>query len=426
MIIVKIMEVNRRKRSIFIVVISSAALVASACAGSTATTGVGTAGISSADTERLAVFAPNPSGRKVRVNYEPLDALLDSIVLRAGPSLRKLAARPRPFTGTRIVYGHFSPFRLEGDKVLFSQLDDARKTQIAEITEDLVAFGNRVKIATLPRSEQLAYWFNLHNMLVISEIAKRYPVIEPRKVKIGPDDLPFHEAPLTSIEGVPLSLQDIRVRIVYRYWDDPRVIYGFFRGDLASPSIRGRAWKAESLSKDLGVNAHEFVNSLRGVRRGRTAVQVSPIYAEARSTLFTDWPDELRMHLRSFAERDVDLILDDIEQVEFSRYEARTADLVGGRPHLPFSQIVGAAYGPGPETPGGTNYRAYYKQFPLATPTFAFMFSEFVEKFAELRRQKKAGKGYIEIIDMPFDDEPSEDALLPETKQKNSPREEQL
>ncbi len=306
------------------------------------------------DKKRLAVFTPDPDGRRVTVNYDPIDALLDGIVLRAGPSLRRPAAKPRAFTGTRFVHGHMSPLRLEGNKVLFSQLSDEKKATIAELTQNLVDFGNRVGIARLPKTEQLAYWFNLHNMLVLATIVNEYPLSEPRKLTVGPDGQALHDAPLAVVAGVPLSLRDIRIGIVYRNWEDPRVMYGFFHGDLASPSIRGRAWRAESLSTDLGVNAHEFINALRGVRRQGKTMLVSPLYDEGRGTLFVDWPEDLRWHLRNFSTHAVTDILDETDAVDYSRYEARTADLVGGRPHLPYSPITTAATGA-----GRNNYRAF-------------------------------------------------------------------
>ena len=368
-----------------------------------------------ADAKRLAVFEPKPTGRKVTVNYDPVDELLDAIVLRAGPSLRKNANRPRPLTGSRIVYGHTSPLRLEGNKVVFSRMTEDQKALTSELIESLVLFASRAKITTLPKTEQLVYWFNLHNLLVISEIAKRYPVFEPRRLTLGEDKLPFHQAPVVEVNGVPLSLEDIRVGIVYRYWYDARVFYGFFHGDLASPSVPHKAWRAATLPLDLGLNASEFINSLRGVRQRRGTMFISPIYQEARAGLFPNWPDDLRLHLRDFSERDVDIILDETDAVDFSKYEARVADVVGGRPHLPTSQIVGGAYGPTTEnTQAGflsDSYSPYNVRFPQAAPNFAFALKEYAQKFEELKNLKKTvGSGYVEIVDLPFDDG------LPDTK----------
>ena len=265
--------------------------------------------------QRLAVFEPRPEGRTERIDYVGVDRVLKRIVLLSGPSLRKRASRPAPSLGTRIVYGHVSPFRLEGNKIIFSKMTEGQREAIFSSAEDLITFGNQLLLTGLPRSAQLAYWLNLHNMLVISELLKRYPLRVPRRLEVGPEGTPFHDAPLATIHGVPLSLRDIRVGIVYRYWSDPRVMYGFFRGDLASPSIRKQAYEPATVWKALEDNAFEFVNALRGVHRRLhdPADRVSPIYQEAPA-VFPDWPADLVDHLKEFAGPAVASVLTQILQ----------------------------------------------------------------------------------------------------------------
>ena len=347
---------------------------------------------------RFSVFRPQPDNRPVLVNYEPLDRLLEKIVLYTGPSLRRLASRPLPDLGSHIVHGHTSRLRLEGNKVFFSKLSDDEKEKIFEIADYLRKFPKSVDIVRLPRDEQLAYWMNLHNMLVLAQIAKNYPAREPRKIKIGVNGQTLHDAPIVQIKGVPLSLRDIRTKIVFRFWQDPRVMYGFFHGDLASPNIRTQAWRASSISFDLGLNAHEFVNALRGVRRQHKTMLVSPLYEEARGTLFKNWPDDLRSHLSQFAENAVATIVYETEDVAFSRYEARTADLVGGQIWTPMSAIGSVAFGPN----GYINSQRNAMR-PLANPAFGLALGELMKKFDEIRRQRRTVKGRVYITDEPFD-----------------------
>ena len=262
------------------------------------------------------------------------------------------------------------------------RLDDAHKEAIFFDTESLIAAGQEIPIARLPSDAQLAYWMNLHNMLVISELLKRYPVREPRRLTIGPDNLPFHSAPMLEIQGVKLSLEDIRTRIVYRYWPDAKVMYGFFHGDLMSPNIRSRAFRGANVWEQLESNAREFVNALRGVHRQDKAMRVSPLYAEARPFFFPDWPNDLRQHLHAFANRPVTRILQQTSDVEVSHYEGRIADIVGGRPFRPTTAVS-------------------------APSDYALMMVEFRRKFGELSR-RGIPRGSVEITDLP-DDEPDEE-----------------
>lgn len=309
------------------------------------------------------------------------------------------------------MYAHTSPLRLEGNKVVFSRLSHGAKDVIHALRSDLVALGNRVSIPTLPRDEQLAYWFNLHNIIVLSELAKQYPVLHPSRLDVGTDGLTLHEAPLVEIDGVALSLKDIRIGIVYRYWDDPRVFYGFFHGDLASPSIRDEAWTAKTVWSKLRLNAIEFVNSLRGVRQSREKLLVSRLYEEARGTLFVDWPADLRAHLERFADAETKARLAQTQSLDvgYSKYEARIADIVGGRPHTPYSQIQPGRYGPTvTNKDGSTNdlNAPYAKLLPIDNPNYTYALEEYQEKFKQLRELGKLpANGEIEIIDLPRDDE---------------------
>ena len=339
--------------------------------------------------ERLATFEPRPDGRTDVIDYAGVDKVLEAIVFLSGPSLRKRAGRPTPATGTRIVSGHVSPFRLEGNKIKFSRMTPAQQDAVSIVFEDLISFGNQVAVERLPRDAQLAYWLNLHNMLVISELMKRYPVRVPRRLEIGPKDIPFHNAPLVDIRGVALSLRDIRVGIVYRNWPDPRVMYGFFHGDLASPSIRNHAYKPGTVWADLAKNAQKFVNALRGVHRRLRdpTARVSPIYAEARPELFPNWPKDLLDHLNAFAGPPVASLLAKAPAVAIGPYEDRIADLVGGEGTIPSRMLTLSA--------------------TLAGSPYFRMIGEFRLKYRTLARRLRLGT--VTVEDITSDNEATED-----------------
>ena len=337
--------------------------------------------------DRLTAFEPKPDGRQDAIDYVGVDKVLNTIVFPSGPSLRRWAPLPRPSIGTHIVHGHTSPFRLEGNKIIFSRMTRAQKEAVFSNVEDLISFGNELNISRLPRSAQLAYWFNLHNMLVISEVLKRYPVTEPRRIKIGPEKIPLHDAPLVTIQNISLSLRDIRVGIVYRYWSDPRVIYGFFRGDIASPSIRTHAFMPETIWADLEKTARKFVNGLRGVRPGRwdPAVRVSPVYEEARAVLFPEWPHDLRRHLKQWAAEEVSELLKNEPTIAVAPYEGRIADVAGGEPRSSGLMVLTqAAASDGPDT--------------RPPASFSRMMREFTKKYILVFRMYRVGRVTIEDL----------------------------
>ena len=334
------------------------------------------------DPQRLAVFTPKHDGGETTIDFAPLDTVFKDIVLVSGPSLRRRASKPRTPLGSRIPRGHNSALRLEGNKIIFSILNDAAKDLIYKMTDAMVALPDRVDLTAMHKDEQLAYWYNVHNLLVISTILKNYPAASPSKLNLGDAGLPFHDAPLAVIKGVPLSLRDIRIGIVYAHWKDPRVIYGFFHGDIASPNVRSAAWKGDSVWDSLDANADEFVNSLRGVRKGFSTLAVSPLYQEARAPLFPNWPDDLRDHIERHAKVKVANALAKTVGVSFSRYEHRTADLVGGQDYFPQSSTAATAVGPLGYASGLDRMYLY----PLSSPHFVTTYTEYMRKFEDMKR----------------------------------------
>ena len=329
----------------------------------------------------LSAYAPRPS-RDAAINYALIDEALDLVVFNGGPSTRRPAGRLEASLGTRQAKGHRSRYRLEGNKVFFSQFDDEAKAAISDYRQSLEDIGRRVDITALSRNEQLAYWFNLHNLVVIDEIAQRYPTRFPRRLQLGEARERFHDAGLIDLGGpAKLSLRDVR-EIVYTHWSDPDVIYGFFRGDVGGPSVRSEAYTGGNVAERLDRQAREFVNSLRGVSGGRSKAYVSEIYDEARPHYFPAWPDDLRRHLSAHADEEVATILAEKDEVAFGQYDERVADLAGGEPGMNLNA--------GPSSPG-------------VPPTVVRIVDEYREKLETLRQDGRL-KPRVIIIDVPTDD----------------------
>ena len=277
----------------------------------------------------LSRFAPRPS-RATRLDFELWDIALKEFVSYGGPSLRRRAPRPAPMTGSRLILGHTSPYRLEGNKVLFEGMKREFEGSLEAYVQDLIDIGNRIDIPALPRDEQLSYWLNLHNAVVVREIAKRYPIEYPDRIK-GPDGLSLHDSKLMTIDGVALSLRDIREGIVYPNWRDPRVIYGFFHGELGGPSLQRAAFEGPTVWDTLNVSSREFASSLRGVEKVGNRLLVSRIYREAAPFFFPDFDADLRAHLiAAGSDESVADIRAVAAPVEIGDYARVIADLTGG------------------------------------------------------------------------------------------------
>ncbi len=244
----------------------------------------------------LTAFTPRPS-KNSQIGYGAWSGLLGDIILYMGPSTRTPFRVPARETGTRISRTHNSPFRLEGNKVLYPHMRSNVKTAIREYVSELEDVGNRLDIPAMPRNEQLAYWINLHNAVVIREVAENYPGPQRRPEKIKPidgSDLTLHDAKLITINEVSLSLRDIRERIVYPNWDNPDVAFAFYLGDASSPSLSNVAYNASELGNQIKSNAEQYANSLRGMDKGK----VSRIYHDIAPWYFPDFTNDVEAYFR--------------------------------------------------------------------------------------------------------------------------------
>ena len=328
-------------------------------------------------------FKPRPTD-PTEIDYSAWSELLQVMVLPTGQSTRLSAPKPSPMTGTRIILSHKSPYRMEGNKIAFSKFHPEFTALVSEYRRELEMIGTDIDISKLARNEQLAYWMNLHNVTVIEQIALAYPETSPADLKIGSPKAPFHDAKILSVGDSKLSLRDIRENIVYENWSDPVVMYGFFLGEIGSPSIQNYAFNAGNVQTGLNVSAYEFVNSLRGFRQGR----VSKLYRDNAGYFFPDFQQDVRVHLEKYMRDNVSEELSRYKSLSVGKYEYMIADIVGGHGNrtqgLPV-QVTSADSAVG---------------IKLRNDPFAAYISELREKQIKLREMGLTKRGTVIIEDI--------------------------
>ncbi|MEP6343023.1 MAG: DUF547 domain-containing protein [Maricaulaceae bacterium] len=293
------------------------------------------------DSDISKIFAPKEKTLNYSFDYETLDTALRDVVVQMGPSLRRFANKPRTGIGSRIIdRTQRSPYRLEGSRITFYYLSDKYTRTLSEYKADLIRIANDIDIQSLDRDEQLAFWINLHNVTLIEAIALNHPTSYPAELEIGDNGLTLHDAKLITIKNTPLSLKNIREDIVYSNWDNPAVIYGFYRGDIGGPAIRNFAATRNNVDYLLAFHAYEYITSLRGFHTTATSRKVSKIYDEAKPYFFTNWPKDVEDHLAFYLQGDD--LLDDVREnkpVELIEYDLIIADLWGGNNSLSSASV---------------------------------------------------------------------------------------
>jgi hypothetical protein len=125
--------------------------------------------------------------------------------------------------------------------------------------------------SAMPRADAFAFWGNLYNAITLKVILDNYPVSSIREIKSRGSWLdpkaytgPWREQRVT-VEGKPLSLDNIEHDIMRPTFKDPRVHYMVNCASFGCPNLMPRAWRAATLETDLEAAARAFVNHARGV-----------------------------------------------------------------------------------------------------------------------------------------------------------------
>lgn len=276
--------------------------------------------------ERFSEYSEN-SG--TQVDYEAWTHILRNIVFDVGHSDRRPALSREVVTGTLINPQSTSRYRNEGNRVIYHLMEDIHDEALSQYRAELEALPDSLPLASLSSNEQLAYWLNLHNAVLIDELNKAYPVRRVDRVRVDGD--PLFDARIMTIEGQSLSLNDIRLRIVAEGWQDPRVMYGFFLGAVGGPSLRDEAFTGNRVWSQLESNGREFVNALRGVDERWNNPRISPLYRDY-TMLFPGGRDQLVTHLQGLAVEQVDTLVEQIEaEPDYLDFDWGIADMTNGR-----------------------------------------------------------------------------------------------
>jgi hypothetical protein len=154
----------------------------------------------------------------------------------------------------------------------------------AKLDGYLVALAAR-RPSAMARNEAFAYWANLYNAATLKVVIDRYPVKSIRDIKSETSifDVKGYIGPwrtkIATVEGRQASLDDIEHEIMRPTFRDPRVHYAVNCASIGCPNLAPRAWRAETLDKDLDAAARAFVNHPRGARVSADGtLRVSSIY----------------------------------------------------------------------------------------------------------------------------------------------------
>ena len=282
-------------------------------------------------------FDPNS---KYRLDYSDMNAVLKASVLDMGPSTHKRAKKPKRSTSSRMILANPLPSRLEGNRVMYDKFQDPQVQFLKDMRDDLLAIPSQVPVERLRKNEQLAYWYNLHNAIVMAKLAEEYPITRLKPLFDPEDEDSFYRQRIFDLSGTMISLKDIQDHVIEN-WDDPLVIYGFYMGAVGTPNIRQAAYTGRTVFEDLKANAVDFVNSVRGTQVWKDKELRVATYYERMDSKFPNFEQDVITHVRQYAKPAFLGRMSSVSEVDARIEDWYIADLYNGN----LNQVGGATAG---------------------------------------------------------------------------------
>lgn len=164
-----------------------------------------------------------------------------------------------------------------------------------------VDYLSQHNVDNLSKDEQLAYWLNVQNTLVIQAVSFDTRKSSLKKLR-GTAEKPgkLWTTPRFNYGGETLSIADIENRIVSNF-EDPNVLYGLYQGVRGGPKLNPKAYEAATVRETLSKAGRTYVNSKGIVKSENDIVKITPVYFWHKDALFGNDDTKLIEHLKSHA-----------------------------------------------------------------------------------------------------------------------------
>lgn len=129
------------------------------------------------------------------------------------------------------------------------------------------------------REDQMAYWINAYNALVMYGVVQAWPVESVLKIGILPHS--FFWGRKFRVGGQEITLDHIEKDLLRKQFGDARIHFAINCASLSCPPLLKRAYMPATLDEQLDAAARAFVNSSIGVQTdtGHNRISLSRIFA---------------------------------------------------------------------------------------------------------------------------------------------------
>ena len=344
----------------------------------------------------------------ITINYDDLDYVLNAAVLMSGPPSRKKSKASSSTVSTRLKNNFNTLTTNAGNRLFFEEFkkNPEMAAVISKIRTSLEAVPAEVPLNQLSKKEQIAFWLNLYNVVVIDEINKVYPLKSLEEFITAKDGVLSKK--LVNTGGMQLSLNDIQYGVLQqKYPDEVLVIYGLYQGYIGSPSIRKYAYTGANLNRSLQFNANDFINTNRGTYPDGKTFRVAGFY-QRNASYFPDFETDLRNHLREYLREDEIPLLDEAQTLVADIDDWTVTDIYGTSRNYGGGAATNDAALLGAFSQGGTmlgseevtNLELMANAVQAKSVTYGRFSADQVQKLKELKLNHENRGGVVTVTDL--------------------------
>lgn len=344
----------------------------------------------------------------ITIDYADLDYVLDAAVLMSGPPSRKKSKAASASVSTRLKNNYNILTTNAGNRIMFEEFKKKPEMAavISKIRASLESVPVEIPLNSLNKKEQIAFWLNLYNVVVIDEINKVYPKKDLEDFVTAKDGLLTRK--LVKAGGVQLSLNDIQYGVLQqKYPDEVLVIYGLYQGYIGSPSIRKYAYTGTNLNRSLQFNANDFINTNRGTYPNGKTFRVAGFY-QRNASYFPDFAADLRNHLKEYLREDEIPLLDQAQTLVADINDWTVTDIYGtsrnygGGAATNDAALLGA-FAQGQTMPGSeevANLELMASTVQAKSVTYGRFSADQVQKLKEMKFNHDNRGGVVTVTDL--------------------------
>lgn len=217
-------------------------------------------------------------------------AVVTAIVLAVGSGVPR-AQQPPADASPQAGYDQLLDVNVRDGLVYYRALK-AERGRLDRYVESL----RGASVASASREEQMAFWLNAYNALVLRTVVDNYPINQRTK-----------GYPARSIRQIPGAFERLQHRIAGRAltldqieqtvlpaFKDPRVFLALGRGAVGGSRLRSEAYTPEALERQLSEQAAECINHVQCVHIDSAAnsMQISSIFSWRRNEFIEGYADK--------------------------------------------------------------------------------------------------------------------------------------